>query len=468
MKKISGLLFLISFLFVGCISSDFENNLPVIETDVQSYELAAQVVEGQDMIAGAFRVKSNQSWSAQVVYSEGNTLEWLSLLQKEYENVSGKMEESMITFVLGRNRVEVQREAIIRLTSKDCEATVKVIQKAAHLYLEFDQEEVSVVCGANSTTLNVYSNTSWNVAVKEGATAQVTLDVSRGNEDGVVTVSFTENFSADETKTAVLVFTTPGGITKEVTFTQSAAVPYVQLVDGQSLEMSPEATSAEFRLLANIDWTAIVKDASKWEGFVLNTESGGINDPILSVSFPESHTKEPKQAVLAIAPEGGVPTEIVITQSGMVIVVDFATQPFTTLIGTASTSNPGEFVMKWGGAEYDFVLRAGAETDKLFYAPDTGSISTGALVMSKAWVDFPAIEGLTLSKVSMVSGATKKKWLVTENSGTSPVKGGSSFEISSPGDEYTWTLESPEKNHSYSLYTSVTNSRVKKIKLVYR
>lgn len=464
-------------LFTGCMSYNFDKNLPVIETDIESCELAAQVVEGQDMIAGAFRVKSNQSWSAQVIYQEGNELDWLNLLQTEYENLSGKIEEAMVTFVLGRNRVDTPREAMVRLVSQDCEAIVKVIQRAAQLYVELDlDQQVNVDCTAGSSVLNIQSNTAWTVAIKDGATANVSIDVTTGSDDGVVNVSFAENFDADNTKTATIVVTTAGGITKEVTFIQSVAIPYVKVDPAQSLDMAPDATEATIKLLANKSWTASLKDVSRWNDFKLNTTSGGVESPALSINFPQSYTPEVKEAVIALTLDSGESTDVKITQKGMVMVVDFKQQPFTEEIGKFVKNNPNDFFgvysFPWSGANYDFLFPEGTDASKkseaAYIAFDEKSQDiTGAVYVSYTGINLPAIPELSLGEVTVIACATSKKWLISENGTTTAVSGGEIVTLDK-GSTHTWVLKEPKLNHSYSLTTTTSAGRIKSIKLIYR
>lgn len=364
--------------FSGCTLFSFDTVAPLIATDVESCELRGSVSEGQARIEGSFSVNSNQSWSAQVVYSAAEELDWISLLQTEYENVTGKVEESMLSFVLGPNDADQPREAVIKLTSQDCEKTVKVVQKPAD--------------------------------------------------------------------------------------------PYVMIMADQSLEMEPDATGAALGIIANRTWTAELKDASKWEGFVLNTTSGEKEGSTLLMSFPESYTATPKEAVITLTPAGGEPTDITITQNGLVVIVDFVSQPFTTDIGTSKSEKYfGEYILSWYGTDYKFALTGNSGTALMYYEPYDGkTISKGAVIMSKGWVDLPAVSGMALTKLTMTAGATNKKWLITEQLSTAAVPGGAQVTIAKPGDSYTWTLTDPKENHSYSLYTSTTSCRVKYIKLIYR
>ena len=364
--------------FSGCTLFSFDTVAPLIATDVESCELRGSVSEGQARIEGGFSVNSNQSWSAQVVYSAAEELDWISLLQTEYENVTGKVEESMLSFVLGPNDADQPREAVIKLTSQDCEKTVKVVQKPAD--------------------------------------------------------------------------------------------PYVMIMAGQSLEMEPDATGAALSIIANRTWTAELKDASKWEGFVLNTTSGEKEGSALSMSFRESYTATPKEAVITLTPAGGEPSDITVTQNGLVVIVDFVSQPFTTDIGTSKSEQYfGEYILSWYGTDYKFALSGNSGTALMYYEPYDGkTISKGAVIMSKGWVDLPAVSGMALTKVTMTAGATNKKWLITEPLSTAAVQGGGQVTLAKPGDSYTWTLTDPKENHVYSLYTSTTSCRVKYIKLIYR
>ena len=381
MKRVLSRLMLLTgmvALFTGCTLFSFEDAAPVIQTDVESCEVRGSVSDGQSEITGAFTVSSNQSWSALVVDQEGNAIEWLAFNQSDYENASGNIEMSMLSFVLEANESLESREAFIKLTSQDCEKTVKVIQKPAD--------------------------------------------------------------------------------------------PYVMVLGDQSLEMEPDATSASIELLANRTWTASVKDASKWSGFKVDTNSGGYPSSILSLSFPISDTPVLKEAVVTLIPDGGEPVDLTFTQSGMTIIIDFSEQPFTTPIGTdKNVVSLGKYILPWGGAEYNVNLSGIAgTTTAMWYAPTDGKASGGSVVVSKGWIDFPAVTGMTLKTVYVIAGATGKNWLVGENGKTSAVKGGEQFKLAAAGDEYTWTLAEPVSGQSYSLYTASTNSRIKYVKLIYR
>lgn len=381
MKRVLSRLMLITgvvALFTGCTLFSFEDAAPVIQTDVESCEVRGSVSDGQSEITGAFTVSSNQSWSALVVDQEGNAIEWLAFNQSDYENASGNIEMSMLSFVLEANESIESREAFIKLTSQDCEKTVKVIQKPAD--------------------------------------------------------------------------------------------PYVMVLGDQSLEMEPDATSASIALLANRTWTASVKDASKWSGFTVDTNSGGYPSATLSLSFPISDTPVLKEAVVTITPEGGEPVDVTFTQSGMVIIIDFSEQPFTTAIGTdKNVVNLGNYILPWGGTEYNVNLSGiSGTTTAMWYAPTDGKASGGAVVVSKGWIDFPAVTGMTLKTIYAIGGATSKNWLISENGKTSAVKGGEQFKFAAAGDAHTWTLAEPVSGQSYSLYTASTNSRIKYVKLIYR
>lgn len=460
---------LIALVGTGCISQNFDVNFPFIETDVETVTAAAVVPDGQDMIAGAFKVNSNQTWTAVVTCLDQPELQWCSLLVSEHENLLGESQETLVPFVLGRNRTSQPRRATVKLTSADCEAALTIVQDAAELYIELysgdnellPEDIIEIGCISESRIIDVKSNDGWTVSVEEGATAQVSLDKKRGSDDGSVTVSFAENFDTVDGKTANVVFTTSSGIVRKVVFNQSPAVPYAN-VSADQLLIEPDAESASLTVSSNTSWTVAVKDDSGWPGFTLNTTSGDADSDKIEATFPMSTTPAQKKVVLSLTPQGGSAKNITLVQTGMVLIVNFQEWPFTS----AFNASGGSYTLSGTGYVFAF---SGDDATRLYYKfADEQSLITGSVRMSKSWLDLPAVDGLALRTVTVVSAASNKNWGVTEIGQTSYVSGGKEKKIAAPGDVYTWTLSAPEINHGYALYTSVINSRIREVKLIYR
>ena len=476
---------LIALVGTGCISQNFDVNFPFIETDVETVTAAAVVPDGQDMIAGAFKVNSNQTWTAVVTCLDQPELQWCSLLVSEHENLLGESQETLVPFVLGRNRTSQPRRATVKLTSADCEAALTIVQDAAELYIELysgenellPEDVVEIGCIPESRIIDVKSNDGWTVSVEEGATAQVSLDKKRGSDDGSVTVSFAENFDTANSRTANVVFTTSSGIVRKVVFNQSPAVPYAN-VSADQLLIEPDAESASLTVSSNTSWSVAVKDASGWPGFTLNTTSGDADSDKIEATFPMSGTPAQKKVVLSLTPQGGSAKDITLVQTGMVLVVNFVSQPFDKdiLIGGGKgvyVDSSGEYIYDYMGNTYGFAMKinssqSAAEINYIKYDPATpDDISRGTLRMSYAWLEFPAISGMALTSVTVHHGATDKPFIISEKDGTKAVPGGTLVKLAK-GQIYTWTLTQPEKDKVYALYMTQTMGRIREVKLIYR
>ena len=428
------------------------------------------MADGQDMIAGAFKVNSNQSWSATVIYSEETELEWCSLLVSEHENLLGEAQETLVPFVLGRNRSAKERRATVNLTSADCQAALTIVQVGADLYIELSSEAEQVECTPGNRTIEVMSNETWTVAVADGATADVSLDVNSGSDDGSVTVSFGENVDPSASKTATIVFTTASGIIKQVVLTQSKAVPYAS-VSADQLVIAPDVEAATLNVSANAAWSVVVRDASSWAGFVLKTNSGDIKANQIEVEFPVSYTPQEKKAVLTITPEGGSPIDVTLVQKGVVIILNFLEPPFTDAEGNPLGINgAGTYWYPWHGMSYDFAVELADKTDAQFdymAMDDTNNIILGTVLMSYSWICLPAFQDMALTNVTVHHCATNKPFRITEKGSDKEVKGGESATLSK-NVFHTWVLDEPKPNVTYALYSSLKSGRIREIKLIYR
>ena len=343
----------------GCFSNQFPESEPRLSTDAGASGITVEA-ESSDPngLTATLTIRANQSWGANVVDDAGEEVDWITLSAYDHLNLSGTSDDTTLEIGVGNNRINRPRNALLRITSANCETSVEIRQKAAVYFLEVEGAATrNIDCGATTVPLSIRCNTRWNAVIKEGATASVSLDVSSGEGDGELSVSFGANEDTKDEKTASIILSAEDCDDIEIQFIQSRSTPYITILTEETVAaLGPKSTTARLRFDTNTDWNAAFKGTPTLKNAVLEQTSGTKEEQFVDISFEQSLSPEKKQATVILSAEGVEPQEFTFEQTGMVLRLSFAAQPFTEKLPTSSSgtiqATTYDFVQE--GASYPF------------------------------------------------------------------------------------------------------------------
>lgn len=235
--------------------------------------------------------------------------------------------------------------------------------------------------------------------------------------------------------------------------------PYCN-VTPSTVNVAADATSATFKVDANVEWTI----ASDNPDFKVSPASGSETAEI-TVTFPVNETSETVTAVLTVSSELGEKT-VTISQtatSALTIILDAASQPCPEFPNTSA----GETTAKTytiDGYEWTF-------------SPSSGNkfswYSQGYILWGKqgAYILMPAVPDKHLTSVTILTGKNASKSVkvgVYTEDGASAVSGGEAIQLNKTDAEFSWSLTGTENNTAYQLRVcSAHNAQLQKLTLIY-
>lgn len=190
-KSIIFALFLLSLVATGCLDSNFEE--PVVVLQVQDRIEVVSDNPDWTVVTATLDVKSNRSWSASLISDD---LSWLAVRTPSRSNVGKITEVSSLelTFDNWDNPTQ-DRIATLHISTEEKAADIQVIQKALVPRLELVSDEVYSDIKADGDVIYVRfrSNWYWTAEFTEDTDAKVSIDVESGYQDGLIAVTIEQN-----------------------------------------------------------------------------------------------------------------------------------------------------------------------------------------------------------------------------------------------------------------------------------
>lgn len=282
----------------GCLETNLYESEAVLDSDLRQIVAPAQPESEGETIAVTLNLKSNRSWSAELSPQS----DWVSLSRKSRVNLSGISEEVPLTLEFEPYEVKDPRYTTLIVTIEGSKLSIPIVQSALVPELSVTTpllyEDISSDGG--EFVVKVKSNCEWLAAVKDGSTAEVSLDRTEGMKCDSVTVTIGENPDVNATRTATLILSTSGHDDIEVVFNQQKRKPYIS-IDGP-LEYSVTCNGGTFTidLASNTAWTAKVQEGATASATVspaVGNRSAEINVEIA----PNTDTASGKTATVVIS-----------------------------------------------------------------------------------------------------------------------------------------------------------------------
>ena len=415
---------LAALLLMGsCIADAVQDKEARTAADLDSIEVDAEFVPGGAGNEIKVVIRSNRSWFAHLNDLDNPvdpsdpdaSVPWATLSTDHHSNLTNTADETEITISFERNYSRTGINGVLNIYSEgDIAASVPIFQKGAVWHLSASASRDVAQCDEDKIAVNVDCNTAWTVRLDEATTALATVDVTEGFDPGTVNVVFGENFSMDQEKKAVLVFSAEDCEPVRVEIRQNRAVPYIYIMEDNDPSVLAGEKTASMFIRSNTSWTAEVAQSSLEDFSIVNASgSAGTQGPQeVKVKFTPNPAGDPSQiesATIRFTASGvQEPVDYTFTQRG-VLLIDFSDiESFTPEIPVEYTGagiRPGKtkddidtFVFNNGVRECSVVL-----TQYMRRITNTGGTwlyIIGAGI--RPYIKFPGIEGLTLKKMTTV------------------------------------------------------------------
>ena len=434
-------------ILTGCLRENFAEKEQVLTVpeDLSSIVLEAEVLGESDVfdavVTKLLNVRSNRSWSAVIQYEDDTQAGWLELSTEEFLNLHEYSVDEPVTLIAGRNKSGSARRANLVISSDvDHIITIPIEQKAQQLYIDAEAERTEVLSIGEKIQVKVKCNTGWKASVvEEQSTAEVELSDTEGEDYAVITADILENFSAENSKQAVIRFSADGIETpKDLIITQKEGKPYIEFRMTETV-LAPEASQVTLKFGSSVNWTLSVRESKGIEGVTFSQSAGGptsTGDIVMSFIVNGEDPGVSKSVTIELSASGLESQLYSFTQEGC-IHIDF--------LDVTSPGTDAPYTFKWPFA--DPVLKGfpnSASTGT--YRGKTLDLTTpGGHVFTAISVDwgtdggiwynatkqgfqvgkgkgsclvFPAVEGLALKKVIYEpSYKLQAKCLITDEEG---------------------------------------------------
>lgn len=464
LKHIIPALAAVTFMALSCVKEkNEEKSTPVLEVDRTSVEVSREAT------SSSITIKSNRQWS---IKTTGN-IDWLTIDPVSGGEDGDEVKSSNVSLSITANEIMEKRSCVFYIESKDPEldlVKVSIEQNAGIAMLDVKTAKTvdDIPAEGLQVDIEICSNTAWTVAVKEGATAEVTPDKTSGSGNGTVRVGVAEN-KLPETKTATVVISAEGCDAVEVVLNQKKA----DIVPEFKVEI-PEKTgyadpgvfsslggSRWFAVKSNVPWTAKTGSGNTASDVQILTASGDGNLEKFEIRTGANKDFENRKKVeLVFTPAGADPVTVELEQEkGSIMALEFRNQennegmwPFAEApITSSGDTGPGKYSI--GG--YEILYHASA--DCMLESQYGWRIGKGV----GNWIQSPAIQGYKLSKVTMADYNANASFtphnIISAEDVPVVVKGGASDEYSGTfarNELVTWTLAGTKANTAYRLATT--------------
>ena len=305
------------------------------------------------------------NWTASVV--EGGSFAAIS------DNTSGT-NSGLVTVTLTRNPGTENRVVTIRVESGDATNSpveVTITQTAQESVLEVTPEIQTTGSAAGAVSFQVQNvgtgTMNWTASVTSGANFISISDGISGNNDGVITVSVSENTSTLE-RTGTIQVQAPGSSNspRQVTIVQTPRTPVLRVVPAEQTVGSgggPVNISIENGGSGALNWTASFVTGAQFLSFA--AAANGSGDGSLQVIAAPNDTEESRSGTIRIEAPGaeGSPQIATITQLGCVLLL----RPSNVAASDGIHANSVELLWSAtpGATQYEIFRSPSGEPDRV-------------------------------------------------------------------------------------------------------
>lgn len=285
-------------------------------------------------------VTSEAKWTASTSYS------WIDVSPEQ-----GEAGTSIIKISVSPNTSIEERNGYVVLSIGNKER-IQIPIKQRGIYIETDKSECNFDASAGAQTLQIQSNTSWQIS---NLPEWISVDKTNGSGNTAVKVAVEDNPSTTERNGEFLV-TQPGLSAQAIvkvhqkgkTFdVASTTLTFTDQQETQSVSIVADGT---WHASANVDWITV-------------SPTGAIGDALLSISVSENNTDNERTGNVTVV-MGDTSATIAVVQKGKYFTIDDNILNFTSKggnLGVSITTNT-----TWNA-------RLGADIDWLTISPLSGS-----------------------------------------------------------------------------------------------
>ncbi len=253
--------------------------------------------QNQDVAASAglttFTINTNTSWTVE------ESVSWFSVTP-----MSG-IQNGILNVNYDENTLVTQRNGQITITAEGGSpvVTVTVIQAGAAPTLTVSPAYRDVTSAAGTTTFNVSSNTSWSV---DESISWFSVSPMSGNNNGTLTVSYTQNTSITP-RNGQLTITTDGGTPVVYVNVNQTGTDPTLTVTPLNRDVSSAAGSTTFTVTSNTTWS--VTELVDW---LTVTPPAGNGNSTLNVNYDANTGSTIRVGEITIATSGSA-VQIMVT-----------------------------------------------------------------------------------------------------------------------------------------------------------
>ena len=371
---------------VSCLEQKFYEDKEVLSMDSSAIEIPSEKEIPEEESAAdqniydTVYVTSNRPFSASLQPEE----DWISLVESECINLSGRTQTVPVVIVCSRNRKDVPRSTTLVISGEGSKISVPVTQKAPVYYLTAQLDKERVLGVRDTCLVKVRSNTKWTARLDDTeTTALATITKIAGRDNGSLQVCFGLNLDFENTKDAVVVLEGEGCEPRRLKITQNDGSPFVTFLEKDFRE-APESHYIPISVTANVPWTISVENTSFVKGKIITEESykaystapskwvevsGGDYVEGLNLAYIGEHGGDPtvdKSVTLVASTVDGTSTSRITVQQHGCIHLDFldieptaagSAEPFKSCYGEEtwpfSYPNYTEMCFTWNGCMLD-------------------------------------------------------------------------------------------------------------------
>ncbi|MFR9519956.1 MAG: BACON domain-containing carbohydrate-binding protein [Rikenellaceae bacterium] len=277
-------------------------------------------IESVTASSGSFTIEvtSNTDWTV------SESLDWVTV-----SPTSGSGNDSVV-ITYTENVATSSRNGLITFTAGTANTTLALSQEAAAVAptFSFSSESNEVTDGAGSFTLNVISNTDWEITTYN---TWLTVSPSSGSGNATVTVSYTANTTSASRSGSIFGYTDDQDAQASHAVSQAAA-PYLTL-DSTSESVTASSGSLTIDVTSNTDWS--VSESLDW--VTVSPTSGSGNDSV-TVSYQANSNVSGRSGVITFS-RGD--TDVLFTLTQAAAEATLAIYPATKVI----SSDSGSFIV---------------------------------------------------------------------------------------------------------------------------
>ena len=360
---------------------------PELSLSVDSYNFPA---EGGDL---AVNVTSNDKWTV------SSTASWCTL-----SDTGGEGSGSVILTAAVNGTVS-SRSAVVtfKCTSGQLSKAITITQEAGGSMVELLVDEVSVACGASTTTTSISSNTSWTAS---SDSQWCTVSPGYGTGNAALTVRVEENPSLSARTARVMVVSNDGKCSRVLTVVQ-AGQPQTLEVNLTSKSVGCDATTFSVEVSSNAPWT--VKSEAAWCS--LSASSGKENGSVVVSVAENGNVVSRSTRIVFVSGDGSVTRTITVIQA--------AGTPVLSLNRTeASFGAQGGTESVTISSNADWKVSVDAAWCSVDVASGTGDAAINVSAQTNATVD----ERQATLTVKTVDGSIVKTVALKQNAGNATLE----------------------------------------------